>query len=242
MSTRAEKRRANAAAAKERRQKIIAFGGLGVLAALLVIQGPGCSISSRARDTPTAAPAPVAPVAPPPEEARLRDVGCIVQGKQRPIRSPAARWPTTILAAGESSRRRPGRTTPSSSSARRRAERPRRRRRIRRRRPRRAAPEADRDRHADAERCRPSEAGSSSSPRSRRGSAALRGARSRRACGSTASRRLGARLLDAEAAPLGLLRRLHRAVRDARRRFSAPQRMCTPSAIRTAYVREILRY
>ena len=40
MSTGREKRRANVAAAKERRQKIFAFGGLGVLAILLVIQGP----------------------------------------------------------------------------------------------------------------------------------------------------------------------------------------------------------
>ncbi len=40
MSTMAQKRLANAAAAKQRRQKVIALGLLGVLAILLVIQGP----------------------------------------------------------------------------------------------------------------------------------------------------------------------------------------------------------
>jgi len=40
VNKRQETRRAKAAAAKQRRQKVIAFGGLGVLAILMVIQGP----------------------------------------------------------------------------------------------------------------------------------------------------------------------------------------------------------
>jgi len=40
VGTRVQKRLAKAQAAKEKRQKVIAFGGLGVLAILLVIQGP----------------------------------------------------------------------------------------------------------------------------------------------------------------------------------------------------------
>ncbi len=75
MSTRSEKRRARAAAAKERRQKIIAFGGLGVLAILLVIQGPKLlDAVGGSSDGSTAAP-PVAPI------------GSVPQGKAGPRRT-----------------------------------------------------------------------------------------------------------------------------------------------------------
>ena len=64
------KRAASEAAAKERRQKVIAFGGLGVLAILLVIQGPKLLDVFSGSDVPTSAssPAPAAlDVAPPTE-------------------------------------------------------------------------------------------------------------------------------------------------------------------------------
>ncbi len=68
MSTRAEKRRANVAAAKESRQKLIAFGGLGVLAILLVIQGPRMLELFGGSSAPTAAALPVTPaVSAPPD-------------------------------------------------------------------------------------------------------------------------------------------------------------------------------
>lgn len=62
------KRQATAAVKKQRRQKVIAFGGLGVLALLLAIQGPKMLEFFRGADTPVAAPAPVPPAAPPTEE------------------------------------------------------------------------------------------------------------------------------------------------------------------------------
>lgn len=61
MSARADKRRAKAAAAKDRRRKILAIGLLGVFAALLVIQGPKLQDAVRGSDS-SAATAPPAPV------------------------------------------------------------------------------------------------------------------------------------------------------------------------------------
>jgi len=80
VSVRAKKRHADAAAAKQRRQKGIAFGGLGVLAILLVIQGPkllgafGGSDSSAAAATPVASAPPDALEAPRPT-LRLKGTG-----------------------------------------------------------------------------------------------------------------------------------------------------------------------
>jgi SPOR domain len=59
------KRQATAAVKKQRRQKVFAFAGLGVLAILLLIQGPRMLELFRGSDTPVAAPAP-APVPVPP--------------------------------------------------------------------------------------------------------------------------------------------------------------------------------
>ena len=66
-SKRMEQRRATAAAAKQKRQKVIAFGGIGVLALLLFIQGPKLLDAFGGSSEPAAAPAPVAPAAPSPE-------------------------------------------------------------------------------------------------------------------------------------------------------------------------------
>ena len=71
--TRAQKqRRAAVTAAKERRKKIFAFGGLGVLAILLVIQGPKILDAFGGSTAPTAAPVPVTPTAVPDDPARAR--------------------------------------------------------------------------------------------------------------------------------------------------------------------------
>jgi hypothetical protein len=79
------KRAANAAAAKERRQKVIAFGGLGVLAILLVIQGPKLLDALGGSSDPVAAPSPPAVIAPPDDgsdsEQALRDL----QGRADPF-------------------------------------------------------------------------------------------------------------------------------------------------------------
>ena len=67
--SKAQRERAAAAAdKKQRRQKVIAFGGLGVLAILLVIQGPRLldAVSGSSDPVATAIPAPV--VATPPSE------------------------------------------------------------------------------------------------------------------------------------------------------------------------------
>ena len=72
MSTRAQKRQAVAAAAKQRRQKVIAFGGLGVLLILLVIQGPKLLDAFGGSESPTPAAAPVFPVAPAPTDRSNR--------------------------------------------------------------------------------------------------------------------------------------------------------------------------
>ena len=66
MSTRAQKRLANAAAAKQRRMTVIAFGGLGVLVILLAIQGP--KLFGGSDDTPAALPVIPAVPAPPTSE------------------------------------------------------------------------------------------------------------------------------------------------------------------------------
>ncbi len=58
-STRAQKRLAQARAAKERRQKIFIFVGLAVFALVLVIQGPGMLDLLRGPDIPETAPAPI---------------------------------------------------------------------------------------------------------------------------------------------------------------------------------------
>jgi hypothetical protein len=60
-----QKRLAQAAAKKQRRQKVIAFGGLGVLAILMFIQGPKLLNAFGGTDASTAGAAdvPVAPVA-----------------------------------------------------------------------------------------------------------------------------------------------------------------------------------
>ena len=65
-------RAAIAAAAKERRQKVIAFGGLAVLAILLVIQGPKLLDAFGGSSDPVAAPSPPAAVVP---EAEPQDTG-----------------------------------------------------------------------------------------------------------------------------------------------------------------------
>ena len=65
-------RAAIAAAAKERRQKVIAFGGLAVLAILLVIQGPKLLDALGGSSDPVAAPSPPAPASP---ETELEDTG-----------------------------------------------------------------------------------------------------------------------------------------------------------------------
>jgi hypothetical protein len=67
------KREANAAAAKERRQKVIAFGGLAVLAILLVIQGPKLLDMFGGSSEPVAAPPPPAAAVVP--EAEPDDTG-----------------------------------------------------------------------------------------------------------------------------------------------------------------------
>ena len=64
------KRAATAAAAKERRQKVIAFGGLGVLAILMVIQGPKLldAFNGSGDSAPTALATTPAVAAPPAED------------------------------------------------------------------------------------------------------------------------------------------------------------------------------
>ena len=63
-----ERRRLRAAAAKERKRKIFAFAGIGVLGVLLFIQGPRMlELFSGSTPTPVAAPPPATP-APPEEE------------------------------------------------------------------------------------------------------------------------------------------------------------------------------
>jgi SPOR domain len=70
------KRQATAAAKKQRRQKVIAFGGLGVLALLLVIQGPKMLelFTGPGTEAPVAAPAPAPPAAPAPMEEPTSDL------------------------------------------------------------------------------------------------------------------------------------------------------------------------
>ena len=68
-SRQVERRRATAAAKKQRRQKVIAFGGLGVLALLMFIQGPKLLDAVNGSEPPAAAPAPLTPVALAPEES-----------------------------------------------------------------------------------------------------------------------------------------------------------------------------
>lgn len=64
MSTRADRRRANVAASKQRRQMMIAIGGFVILAILLVIQGPRMLDLFRGSGGPAvAAPLPVTTVA-----------------------------------------------------------------------------------------------------------------------------------------------------------------------------------
>ena len=64
--TKAQRKRAEAAAAKkQRRQMVIAFGGLGVLAILLVIQGPKLLDAFGGSDAPVAAPVTTVVAAPP---------------------------------------------------------------------------------------------------------------------------------------------------------------------------------
>ena len=70
--TRAQKRRAAVTAAKERRKKIFAFGGLGVLVILLVIQGPRILDVFGGSTAPTVAPAPAAPTTVPDDTAPAR--------------------------------------------------------------------------------------------------------------------------------------------------------------------------
>ena len=72
MSVRAKKRHADAAAAKQRRQKGIAFCGLGVLVILLVIQGPKLLGAVGGSDSSAAAATPVASAPPDALEAPLR--------------------------------------------------------------------------------------------------------------------------------------------------------------------------
>ena len=60
-------RAASAAAAKQRRQKVIAFGGLGVLAILMLIQGPKLLDAFGGSDGTTVAPSPETPAVPAPE-------------------------------------------------------------------------------------------------------------------------------------------------------------------------------
>jgi hypothetical protein len=72
-------REAAAVAKKQRRQKVIAFGGLGVLAILLVIQGPRLldAVGGSSDPAATALPAPVVATPPPDDEASgdaLRDM------------------------------------------------------------------------------------------------------------------------------------------------------------------------
>jgi len=61
------KRAASVAAKKERRKKVMAFGGLGVLALLLFIQGPKLLDAFVGSDATTAAPLPVTPAESAPE-------------------------------------------------------------------------------------------------------------------------------------------------------------------------------
>jgi hypothetical protein len=61
------KRRATAAAKKQRRQMVIAFGGLAVLAILLLIQGPKLLAAFGGSETPAASPASEALPVPEPE-------------------------------------------------------------------------------------------------------------------------------------------------------------------------------
>ncbi|MCP9484379.1 MAG: SPOR domain-containing protein [Gaiellaceae bacterium MAG52_C11] len=82
-SKQAERRRETAAASKQRRQKVIAFGGLGVLALLLVIQGPKLMKLVGDGSTAVAAPAPgvpgtALPAAAPPE--RKQPTALLVKG------------------------------------------------------------------------------------------------------------------------------------------------------------------
>ncbi len=66
MNKKQETRRAKAAAAKQRRQKMIAFGGLGVLAILIVIQGPKLLDAFGGSDRPAPATSEAAPAVPAP--------------------------------------------------------------------------------------------------------------------------------------------------------------------------------
>ncbi|MEO5576937.1 MAG: hypothetical protein ABIR67_07900 [Gaiellaceae bacterium] len=85
--TRAQKqRRAAVTAAKERRKKIFAFGGLGVLAILLVIQGPRIFDAFGGSTAPTAAPEAAAPTTAPDDTA----VGRKALGALRPGSDPFA--------------------------------------------------------------------------------------------------------------------------------------------------------
>ncbi len=65
MSKRAEMRRASAAAAKQRRQKMVAFGGLGVLAVLLLFQGPRILDEFGGSSNPAPVALPVSTLVPP---------------------------------------------------------------------------------------------------------------------------------------------------------------------------------
>jgi hypothetical protein len=85
-STKAQrKREANAAAAKERRQKVIAFGGLVVLAILLVIQGPKLLDALGGSSDPVAAPSPPAAAVPEAEPENNGEALRELQGSRDPF-------------------------------------------------------------------------------------------------------------------------------------------------------------
>jgi hypothetical protein len=65
-----QKRIADAAAKKQRRQKVIAFGGLGVLAILMFIQGPKLLKAFGGPDASTPTAMAATPVAPVPDSAK----------------------------------------------------------------------------------------------------------------------------------------------------------------------------
>ena len=104
------------------------------------------------------------------------------------------------------------------------------------------APEADRARNADPRSGRTTRMDRGHRLDSDEATDARTPSASRPELAATASAPVGAELLDPEAAPLGLLRRLHRALS---RRWAAVQRSAAhvhAFGFRTAYVREILRY